>query len=1025
MSKAEDAPSEPAIARARLGERTWVATKDGVRVEWPDGEAIKLGSIALDPTHVAVDETGQYVAVAGGRRAVVYFTEAWQVVHDVELEAEVSRLGFEAKVLVAHAGDAVHRHALEDAEPEPSSESPPEPPPLVLRGNRPRWISGGIVTLFGLLFGVGVVLLPWSTRAAVFAGIAATLVTTTGVLLLLGCFDDRGEEVEAGALVRPLGVTGLGALSTFVALRLAVSGTLQPLGAAIVVPAAFLSLVAGVGAFLDALRPQSRPFYRREGFWLIAYATLVLLPALGSKSLTDPWETHYGEVAREILARQDWISLWWAHEKWFMSKPILGFWLQSLAMALLGVRYEPGQMLASAAHGPAPWPEWAVRFPIFLFTVGATYVLYKAMARVFGRRAALLGGVVLTTMPQWFFIAHQTMTDMPFVASMSAALGFFLIGAHEPEDRHLRVHHLALGPLRVGVSARHLLLGAVIGVAVPQIVYLVTRNLELAFDPVVGLRMPPIQFVSDSFVFGSADNCGTSPGNPPCAQHIAALPKFHPVLQALLWTQALAIFLWLSWGEKRARRIAFLAAFFCAALSTMAKGPAGLVLPGAAVLGYLVVTKRWRLLLHLEIAAGTVLLLPVAMPWFVAMYVRHGSEFTDRLFFYDMVKRAFDQAHDTNEGQDVSFRYYLGQLGYGTFPWLGLLPAALFGKRTEDASSDEEARTDARGTVALLGVWFVVTFALFAYMKTKFHHYVLPALPALAMLAGLALDRLLGREPVFSKGTRRDVAIAFALGPVVALAALLSGSLSLGGLLAYAALGGVAILVVSRVTAIGDAGGAAEMDRVAGGALLLAGAALAFFAGRDMAARRVEQPSDARLLHLFTYNYEREWPEHLDFSGPLWAFTFTAALLLVLASSQRLRRGAVIAFAGLATSFAAWALDGYFVQTSPHWGQRELVLRYVRERTYRPGPLVAYQMNWKGENFYTGNEVAILLDRGKEAKGWFSTQKKKKKQKVFYVVTTHGLESTLLGDIGKSAEIEKLTTPEDNNKFVLVRAVLP
>ena len=43
-------------------------------------------------------------------------------------------------------------------------------------------------------------------------------------------------------------------------------------------------------------------------------------------------ETAEQDEAREILARDDWISTWWAHEKWFMSKPILVFWMAALGM---------------------------------------------------------------------------------------------------------------------------------------------------------------------------------------------------------------------------------------------------------------------------------------------------------------------------------------------------------------------------------------------------------------------------------------------------------------------------------------------------------------------------------------------------------------------------------------------------------------------------------------------------------------------------------------------------------------------
>ena len=35
--------------------------------------------------------------------------------------------------------------------------------------------------------------------------------------------------------------------------------------------------------------------------------------------------------------------------------------------------------------------------------------------------ANLLGALVLATMADWFFLAHQTMTDMPFVAAMTGA----------------------------------------------------------------------------------------------------------------------------------------------------------------------------------------------------------------------------------------------------------------------------------------------------------------------------------------------------------------------------------------------------------------------------------------------------------------------------------------------------------------------------------------------------------------------------------------------------------------------------
>src|SRR6185437_16044055 len=167
------------------------------------------------------------------------------------------------------------------------------------------------------------------------------------------------------------------------------------------VPAAFMIAVVGAyriagcfGVWAPAAGEAPRPLYLRHGFWLILLTTLLYLPLLGSHSLSDPWETHYGEVSREILARNDWISTWWAQDGWFWSKPVLDFWIQALAMATFGVRWQSDHMLSAVSEGRIPWPEWAVRTPVFLLTLVAVYLLYKAAARVYGRRAGLLGGVV-------------------------------------------------------------------------------------------------------------------------------------------------------------------------------------------------------------------------------------------------------------------------------------------------------------------------------------------------------------------------------------------------------------------------------------------------------------------------------------------------------------------------------------------------------------------------------------------------------------------------------------------------------
>ena len=506
-------------------------------------------------------------------------------------------------------------------------------------------------------------------------------------------------------------------------------------------------------------------------------AAALYLPFMGRYALWDPWETHYGEVSREILAKDDWISLWWAQDGWFWSKPVLDMWMQAIAMATLGVHYQPDKMLIGDGQVPHYHPEWAVRAPIVLLTIVAIYLLYKGVAKTFGRRAALLGGLVLATMPDWFLIAHQTMTDMPFVGAMTACMGLVLIGLRTPEDQEVRAYEVKVRRTRWRFTAWHLVFGVILVCVLPQVLYLFTRNFEFVWRPGAhGFRPHWDEFWSGS----GGGNCGL-PGNEDCRLTTpASIPHstganpegflnglirlfggFEPALQGLLWAVVLGLVLYMSWGERRTRRLYYLAAWFFAALATLGKGPAGFGLPMLMTFAYLCASRPGeeiyarlqrivRELTQFEIVGGLLIILAVALPWYVAMYIRHGSPFTDRLIFHDMFNRAFHHVHDTNEGDDTSFRFYVWQLGYALFPWTGLAPVGLLWWLKRGTSHEDNERADAS---VLLCMWFLFGFALFSFMGTKFHHYIFPAVPPIAMLIGVVLDDMLGRRKLVEGGS--------------------------------------------------------------------------------------------------------------------------------------------------------------------------------------------------------------------------------------------------------------------------------
>ena len=76
---------------------------------------------------------------------------------------------------------------------------------------------------------------------------------------------------------------------------------------------------------------------------VLLIATMHLL-GLFESGLWDPWETHYGEVARNIIARDDPMDLWWRggygpdgkKEQSFASKHAMPFWCMAASLKLFG-----------------------------------------------------------------------------------------------------------------------------------------------------------------------------------------------------------------------------------------------------------------------------------------------------------------------------------------------------------------------------------------------------------------------------------------------------------------------------------------------------------------------------------------------------------------------------------------------------------------------------------------------------------------------------------------------------------------
>ena len=186
------------------------------------------------------------------------------------------------------------------------------------------------------------------------------------------------------------------------------------------------------------------------------------------------------------------------------------------------------------------------------------------------------------------------------------------------------------------------------------------------------------------------------------------------------------------------------------ALAVLSKGPMGVVLPGAVVVVYLLWQRDWALLRHLEIGWGVVVFLAVAAPWFVAVSVANPD--FPRVFF---IEEHLDRYATSAFHRDQPFYYFVPVLALGVLPWLPRL-AQVLGRPRFDWWPAPGQGFDAE---RFLWIYVVFIFAFFSMGRSKLPTYLLPILPALALLMGRRLAQV--------RSLRLDAVVTGLLGGVL------------------------------------------------------------------------------------------------------------------------------------------------------------------------------------------------------------------------------------------------------------------
>jgi len=169
--------------------------------------------------------------------------------------------------------------------------------------------------------------------------------------------------------------------------------------------------------------------------------------------------------------------------------------------------------------------------------------------------------------------------------------------------------------------------------------------------------------------------------------------------------------------------------YFFVGLALLGKGLVGVILPFGIVAAYFVVRREWpKKKVFMSLGWGILVAAIVAGLWYGPMIYRHGWQFLDQF----IVQHHFARFVSNKYHHPQPFYFYLPILAAFVLPWTIVLAAAFVSVR----------KWQWRGSTALdrvrvfAFVWIAVPLVFFSFSGSKIPGYLLPVLPAAALLAG-------------------------------------------------------------------------------------------------------------------------------------------------------------------------------------------------------------------------------------------------------------------------------------------------
>ena len=181
-------------------------------------------------------------------------------------------------------------------------------------------------------------------------------------------------------------------------------------------------------------------------------------------------------------------------------------------------------------------------------------------------------------------------------------------------------------------------------------------------------------------------------------------------------------------AKNRSRQVAYMLIFWISfGLANLSKGPAPLPLVLIPLFFYVAIFRQWKMVPKLLPVIGVIIFLAIVLPWPLA--IAHRVNWDLAMWKQEFVDRFLGNYAPGNK----PFHYYLTRMFQFIMPWVAFLPMAL-------AAPFYRVWNKKLPAMRFLWLWFVVDLAFITITGGKRQHYILPLMPAMAILIGILIE---------------------------------------------------------------------------------------------------------------------------------------------------------------------------------------------------------------------------------------------------------------------------------------------